>query len=349
MMNVFNPLKTIQSALKLLNMKEQFKGSQIVLLDTPRHNNIGDLAIALAERKFIKEQLYLPYCEISAPLLDHNEKLLSSLIFPNQTILVHGGGFLGTLWLNEEMRFRRILTAFRDHRIVVLPQTVTFSTSDKKGEAILRKSQYIYQAHPNLTICVRETQSLDLMGRLFPKVNVELIPDIVTSLQIDSPSPEDRNGILLCMRHDHEKAISESDYTSLLSFLRSMFGSVCVTDTIASTDPCSVEAGDRLVIEKLTEFKNARLVITDRLHGMVFAAITGTPCVALNNANKKVENVYRWLENLEYVNFSENNLPCIQDAIQNIDLSKEYTYNNDTLKPYFNKLAQIILDGPHSS
>lgn len=329
-------------------MKDQLESASFVLLDTPRHNNIGDLAIALAERKFIDEQLHLPYCEVCAPLLDYNEKLLSRMISPNQTILVHGGGFLGTLWLNEEMRFRRILSAFRDHRIIVFPQTATFPTKDRKSRAILKQSQKAYQGHPNLTICAREAQSLELMKRLFPKVHVELIPDIVTSLKMDTISASKRRGILLCMRHDHEKAFSESDYTALLSFLQKEYESINITDTIADTDPLSVDDGDHLVIGKLAEFKEAQLVITDRLHGMVFAAITGTPCVAINNANKKVENVYRWLENLEYVKFSENDLPCIQDAIREIDLSKDYAYDNKALKPYFDKLGQIILKGLHS-
>ncbi len=34
---------------------------------------------------------------------------------------------------------------------------------------------------------------------------------------------------------------------------------------------------------KFAEFLSSGLVITDRLHGMIFAAITGTPCIALDN------------------------------------------------------------------
>lgn len=36
-------------------------------------------------------------------------------------------------------------------------------------------------------------------------------------------------------------------------------------------------------INKYIKFRECELVITDRIHGMIFAAITGTPCIALSN------------------------------------------------------------------
>ena len=35
--------------------------------------------------------------------------------------------------------------------------------------------------------------------------------------------------------------------------------------------------------EMLKKYRKCQLVITDRLHGMIFAAITSTPCIALGN------------------------------------------------------------------
>ena len=60
----------------------------------------------------------------------------------------------------------------------------------------------------------------------------------------------------------------------------------------------------KCVIDKLQEFSTARLVITDRLHGMVFAAITGTACIAFRNYNYKIEGTYEWIEYLQYIQFS---------------------------------------------
>ena len=40
--------------------------------------------------------------------------------------------------------------------------------------------------------------------------------------------------------------------------------------------------------KKFREFSERNLIITDRLHGMIFAAITGTPCVAMDNISHKI-------------------------------------------------------------
>lgn len=41
--------------------------------------------------------------------------------------------------------------------------------------------------------------------------------------------------------------------------------------------------------KKLLEFSDSEAVITDRLHGMVFAAIMNTPCMVLTNCNYKIK------------------------------------------------------------
>ena len=48
-------------------------------------------------------------------------------------------------------------------------------------------------------------------------------------------------------------------------------------------------------------------MITDRLHGMIFAAITGTPCVVLQNNNHKIKATYEsWLRPLKHIRLQEN-------------------------------------------
>ena len=53
--------------------------------------------------------------------------------------------------------------------------------------------------------------------------------------------------------------------------------------------------------KKLDEFAKAEIVITDRLHGMIFATITGTPCIAFDNLSNKVSGVYEWIMDQSYV------------------------------------------------
>ena len=55
--------------------------------------------------------------------------------------------------------------------------------------------------------------------------------------------------------------------------------------------------------KKFLEFKTSKLVITDRLHGMIFAAITGTPCLAFDNSSGKVKGVFEWIKNINSIIF----------------------------------------------
>jgi pyruvyl transferase EpsI len=63
----------------------------------------------------------------------------------------------------------------------------------------------------------------------------------------------------------------------------------------------NMENRARHVRDKLQEFASGRLVITDRLHGMLFAVITSTPCIAIDNCSHKVSGTYGWLKSIPFV------------------------------------------------
>ena len=52
------------------------------------------------------------------------------------------------------------------------------------------------------------------------------------------------------------------------------------------------EVRKSVIVNKLKEFAGAQLVITDRLHGMVFCYLTNTPCIVFSNYNHKVLGTY---------------------------------------------------------
>lgn len=59
-------------------------------------------------------------------------------------------------------------------------------------------------------------------------------------------------------------------------------------------------------MNKFKDFQKSKLVITDRLHGMVFCAISGTPCIAFSNYNHKVKGTYDWIKDLDYIKYVDN-------------------------------------------
>ena len=46
--------------------------------------------------------------------------------------------------------------------------------------------------------------------------------------------------------------------------------------------------------------------VTDRLHGMIFSVVTGTPCIALDNVSGKVRGVHAWIEDLPTLRFAHD-------------------------------------------
>lgn len=302
----------IRAVIALIEYMLVGRRCSFLLMDTPEHGNLGDQAIALAEQNLLA-RWFGPgsLFELTADQVNGWEGLLARFCPADQVILIHGGGFLGTLWPDEEDRFRRIIKAFSGRRIVVFPQTVTFDCSTDEGIAALEESVRIYAKHPNLTICCRELRSADFVRRLFPNVRIELAPDVV--LGLDTPVQKaERRYVLFCMRADKEREFESSEIAKIISAVAEAYPRYPVrhTDTVV---PRRVPKSRRaLEVEaKLSEFAGARLVVTDRLHGMIFAALTGTPCVALNNSNGKVEMVYKWISDLPYIAFAKS----IEEAI----------------------------------
>lgn len=308
-----------------------------LLVDTPEHGNIGDHAIALAEQRLLDKWFgENSYFEVTADQIDGFEDAFANLSPMNQVILVHGGGFLGALWPNEEYRFRRILKAFSDHKVVVFPQTVTFDLATDEGRAIFEDSARAYQAHPDLTVCCRERKSLQLLRESFPGVRAELVPDVVLSLDLPRPSVE-RDCVLLCMRGDKERALGDDQAAVLADAVKRAHPQALVK-TIDTVVPRQITPSRRKqeVMGKLLEFSRARLVVTDRLHGMVFAAITETPCVALNNSNGKVEAVYEWISDMPYITFVKS----IDDAVAAIE-SRELVSMRFPYERYLSMLEPV--------
>ena len=93
--------------------------------------------------------------------------------------------------------------------------------------------------------------------------------------------------------------------------------------------------------EKLRSFAAARLVVTDRLHGMIFSAITGTPCVVLSNYNHKVRGTYEWISYLPYIKFAGSAEEAAGYLPELLSM-QDCVYDSGPLEPYFQELAQAV-------
>ena len=314
-----------------------------VLIDTPTHENLGDHAIVLAEQQLLGN-LGISYYELTANMIDRIERLFGLFTPRNHMVVVPGGGFLGALWPKEEYRFRRILKAFSKQSVLVFPQTITFDMDSQEGYNFFRNSYQAYHCHNNLTIFAREENSYEFMKKNMPDVCVKLVPDVVTILNYKHQYTK-RTGIMFCLRSDKERILKADDEQYLESVVRTHYPNETISHTDTELPYCvSVASRKNEVEEKLEQFSNSKLVITDRLHGMVFAAITNTPCIAMGNINGKVKRVYRWIENNSYVQYL-NSLKELDSIIDSFDLEKEYHYVGPMLEREFAPLIEKLKEG----
>lgn len=303
------------------------------------HNNIGDIAIGVAERKlfeayfpqtpmhFIYEQVYARY-----------QKEISGQIWPGDVIILRGGGSIGNTVAHEKHR-EEIIRSFKDNLIVSMPQTMCFADSEE-GNRQKACASRIYTKNPNLYLIAREKRSYQDMRQLFPSTDVLLTPDVVMTLDFHRP-PMHREGILLCFRTDWERSLPAGDAERIEAACRSISDSVSYTDMYAEETFVPFEKRSEVLLAKITQFKQASLVITDRLHGMVFSAITGTPCIALPNYNYKVEQTYKWLQDLPYIKFCQTTADVIA-RLPSMYNCTPGTYSASFTKPYFEKVMAKI-------
>ena len=127
------------------------------------------------------------------------------------------------------------------------------------------------------------------------------------------------------MRKDVEKNLTDEKIEEIISIAQESDEHIKFTDTVVDYN-ISTKDRKKEVSQKLEEFSKAKLVITDRLHGMVFAYLTATPCIVFSNYNYKVEGVYKWIKEKKCDTIIyETEIDKIKE-----DIEKIYNKQNDT-------------------
>ena len=318
-------------------------GTKVYVIGTPEHSNIGDSAIVLAELAFLEK---CGFKKSQIKEITRNEyilysKLIKKSISTKHLLCWHGGGNMGNQWINEEYFRRNAMHDFKENPMIIFPQTI-FYTDTEFGELEKKKSIDSYNGNQKLTIVAREKKSFDFMHQLYPNTEIILTPDIVLSsnLGMYGIEIEKKTDVLLCLRNDAERQLSDADGVKLQKILEKYVGNIKKTDmhlNIAVTKKNRREC----VRMKMKEFMSAKLVVTDRLHGMVFAAITGTPCIVFSNYNQKVSGTYEWIKTLPYIKYVQSigEMEKVLDELLEID---EAVYDNSNWIDKFYLLEKSV-------
>ena len=270
------------------------------------YQNLGDMAITYAQKEFL-QNLY-PERKVICVASTQTYSALKAIkkrVGKDDIITLIGGGNMDDKYQSLEDARLFIVKHFPNNKIVSFPQTVCFSDT-KKGKKSLKCSKRIYSKHKDLTMFMRENNAFLRAKEYFPKVNIQLCPDIVLYLNETEPKTERKN-ILCCLRKDKEQNISGQAREDIIKTVTENYENVFCKDTVdVALADCQIDTFEKTLKEFWAMLRTCKLVITDRLHCMIFCAITGTPCIIMDNTNKKISGVYKqWLSKTEWIKLFE--------------------------------------------
>lgn len=278
----------------------------MLLLGTPVHGNLGDHLIADSEKQFLST--YFPDYTCIECSMQFSKRFLSFIkahIKCNTPVLISGGGWLGTEWKHNEEYVRRIVTEFENNPILIFPQTV-FYTNDN---AYIREGERIYSKCKSLEFCVRDRRSFDFLceNNFATKNRLHLFPDMGLLYKNSITNKRNKKNVVgICFRDDIEVSIDSSLTDRIINFLSQSNYSIKRIYTNKKRKTIRINKRNTEITSLLTEISSIDLLITDRLHAMVMAAITNTPCIAFDNSTHKVSGVYQWINELDYVYLADH-------------------------------------------
>jgi pyruvyl transferase EpsO len=278
------------------------------LLDHPDHPNVGDSAIWLGERRFLRRQRIEVAYTCSVKTFD--EDALRAAM-PRGTVLIHGGGNFGTLWPHHQQLRERVLERLRDYRIVQLPQSIHYEDA-----TALRRTARLIERHPAFTLLVRDHNALRI-GREELGADTLLCPDAALLLAGTVRCHRPEVDCLVLARTDKERAAQ-----GLEAACQGIGMSVAVLDWLDEPRGWLHRLRDRLVIrshhpwahspwfqaamlllwDRLAQqrtqrgcrlLSRGRIVITDRLHAHILCTLLGIPHIVLDNNCGKLSGFIR--------------------------------------------------------
>ncbi|GHT37576.1 hypothetical protein AGMMS49593_04920 [Endomicrobiia bacterium] len=312
---------------------------KIFLLGTSEHNNIGDSAITIGTYEFIR-RYFSEYrlVEVTGYYMQTDFQYISSFMRDNDVIFLQGGGNLGSMYTVEEDIRRRVIESFPANKIFILPQTIWFS-DDERGKAELAKSAKVYGCHNGLVLFTRGKESLSLAKAYFPSVRCMNMIDMALMLSRDYAF--DRKGILTCIRDlGDESGLDEEIYNEVFDIIRKIELNYQQTKNRYGKSILPLMAGE-VVNNELMKYARSKIVVTDRLHGMLFSVITKTPCVVMGSYTHKIGEFSEFFADSNAVFFIGKDISKLQDKMARAFLVTEPKYPI-LEKGLFDKMADYI-------
>lgn len=272
---------------------------KVFLFLTPEYGNLGDHLIAKASLKFLRE--LFPENEIFECTMQHwlNDQYgLRKLVKKDDLIFITGGGFIGTLWPTNDLQVRSVLSAFCNNKIFILPHTF-FCTNDSEKKKWEKNFKKIVMKCKDLHIYVREKNSYKYLKKLFPdnSIDIKTAPDMGLYLfsEYNKENAFKRNNTVgVCIRDDKESTETPEKIDALLRNIKGKYIMEAFSTELPS-HVLNIDDREEALCKIINNIKGYKFVITNRLHGMIFCFLAGTPCLAYDNVSKKISGVHAWI------------------------------------------------------
>lgn len=284
-------------------------------VDIPTHGNIGDLLIMHGTLEFFRRKNLKP------KTISPHDAFDPRWIAAGDVIVFHGGGNFGDLYPCFQQLRERIVYAHGNNRIIVLPQSLHFSSDEK-----MENSARIFRTHGDVHLCVRDRTSLQMASQFSDRVY--LLPDMAHQLYPMQAHHLDGNGTLRISRvddeagdeHDIDGALRIDTLTDWPQFVgererrielfRRAYGGFFRRGMGRMANRLLarmwIAYSGRLVADAAQLFARHQTVVTDRLHGHILACLLDRKSIVLDNSyGKNSRYVQAWTQPSELVVLQE--------------------------------------------
>lgn len=297
--------------------------SRVALVDFPNHTNVGDSAIWIGETRFLRDhEIDIAY---SCTMGTYDPETLRRRLGSNGIILLHGGGNFGDIWPDHQQFRLDLIQRFPDFRILQLPQTIHFQ--DSRSAELTRD---LLARHDNLVLLVRDRTSLEFArGALMAEAR--LCPDLAIWLRPEQPNAPTLDTLFL-MRRDREAprrsavptGSKEVDWIGMAPASigqRIVMSSLFRTNRILTSrlevrsnpffERVANPVRQRLAVQRfalgIDLLAEARVVITDRLHGHLLSLLIDRSSIILDNNYGKLSGFHAtWTHDLPNVHIASS-------------------------------------------
>ncbi len=292
-------------------------GSKVIYIDYPMHLNVGDILILKGTEAFFKDRKYDVvgrYSTFGFPEQAAHFPKLSR----DTTIILHGGGNFGDIYLSHQVLRRKVVEHYPDNRIVIFPQTMFFG-----DQAELRRTADVFSGHRDLHFLARDQKTYDIFRREFTNT-VEMCPDMAHFLWRSFPTKSYGAGAgisktLWMLRRDVEQSeiperfrgevdqpvdwadlCRKPDRVATRLIMRSDQINARIGRKLFPTDIAWYRFTDALVARLNRQILQHDRIVTSRMHGHILGCLLGMKTTLLDNSYGKNSTYYQaWTNRVE--------------------------------------------------